>query len=109
MIHDPIHSLQVLLVCFDNYGYVQSTIWVIHISPLFSLHRIDSEMVSVFVYIMIDRGFDPGSCQTKDYDIGSCCSSAKNAASRSKSKHWLAWSQDKVSRHVYPWTVVSVS
>lgn len=38
-------------------------------------------MVSVFAYIMIDRGFDPGSCQIKDYDIGSCCFSARNAAS----------------------------
>ena len=38
-------------------------------------------MVSVFAYIMINRGFDPGSCQTKDYAIGSCCFSDRNATS----------------------------
>jgi hypothetical protein len=35
--------------------------------------------------------------KTKDYKIGICCFSAKNATLRSKSKDWLAWNQDNVS------------
>jgi hypothetical protein len=38
-----------------------------------------------------DCGFKPRSCQTKDYNIGICCFSAKDTASRSKSKERLAW------------------
>jgi len=30
----------------------------------------------------VDRGFEPQSCQTKDYKIGICCFSAKHAALR---------------------------
>ena len=33
-----------------------------------------------------DRVFEPRSCQTKDYNIGICCFSAKHAASRRKNK-----------------------
>jgi hypothetical protein len=36
--------------------------------------------------------------QTKDDDIGICRFSAKQAALRIKSKDWLAWSLDNVSR-----------
>ena len=35
--------------------------------------------------------------QTKDYEIGICCFSAKHAALRIKSKDWLVWNQDDVS------------
>ena len=42
------------------------------------------------------------SSQTKDYNIGICCFSAKHAAPRRMSKNWLA-------RNVYLRTVVSVS
>jgi hypothetical protein len=35
--------------------------------------------------------------QTKDYDIGTCCSSAKHASLRGKDKKWLARSQNNVS------------
>ena len=35
--------------------------------------------------------------QTKVYEIGICCFSAKHAAGRSKIKDWLARNQDNVS------------
>ena len=54
-------------------------------------------MVSVLASSAIDRGFDPRSGQTKDYKIGICCFSAKQAALRRKSKDWLARNQDNVS------------
>jgi hypothetical protein len=44
-----------------------------------------------------DRGFDPMLGQTKDYDIGICCFSAKHTALRSKNKDWMARNQDNVS------------
>jgi len=37
------------------------------------------------------------SGQTKDYEIGICCFSAKHAALSIKSKDWLVWNQDNVS------------
>ena len=43
-------------------------------------------MVSVLTSRAVGRGFEPQSGQTKDYKIGSCCFSAKNAALRRKSK-----------------------
>ena len=45
----------------------------------------------------VDRGFEPRLGQTKDYKIGICCFSAKQAALRRKSKDWLAQNQDNVS------------
>jgi hypothetical protein len=54
-------------------------------------------MVSVLVSSELDRGFEPQSGQTKDYKIGICCFSAKQASLRRKSKDWLAWNQDNVS------------
>jgi hypothetical protein len=38
-----------------------------------------------------------GSSQTKDYEIGICCFSAKHAALRRKSKDCLAQNQNNVS------------
>ena len=52
------------------------------------------------------------SSQTKDYRIGICCLSNKQAALRRKSKDWLAWYQENVSwvrRHVYLQIVASVN
>jgi hypothetical protein len=43
-------------------------------------------MVSVLTSSAVDRGFDPGSGQSKDFEIGMCCFSAKNAALRRKNK-----------------------
>jgi hypothetical protein len=39
----------------------------------------------------------PQEGQTKDYEIGICCFSAKHAALRKKSKDWLTRNQDNVS------------
>ena len=43
-------------------------------------------MVSVLASMEVDREFEPRSDQTKVYEIGMCCFSAKNAALRRKSK-----------------------
>ena len=43
-------------------------------------------MVSVLASSAVDRGFEPRSGQTKDYESGICCFSAKHAALRRKSK-----------------------
>jgi hypothetical protein len=45
----------------------------------------------------LDRGFESRLEQTKDYEIGICCFSAKDAALRSKSKDWFARNQNNVS------------
>ena len=54
-------------------------------------------MVSVLVSSEVDRGLEPRSGKTKDYEIGICCFSAKHAALRRKSKDWLARNQNNVS------------
>jgi hypothetical protein len=66
--------------------------------------RIGGVMVSVLASRAVDRGFEPLSGQTKDYNIGICCFSAKHAALRSKSKDWLAWNQNNVSE----WSDISI-
>ena len=43
------------------------------------------------------HGFDPPPGQTKDFKDGICCLSVKHIAFRSKSKGWLAKSQNNVS------------
>ena len=59
-------------------------------------NRIGGVMVSVLISSAVDRGFEPRSGQTKDYEIGICCFSAKHTALRRKSKDWLARNQDNV-------------
>ena len=54
-------------------------------------------MVSVLVSSAVDREFEPQSGQTKDYNIGIFCFSAKHAALRRKSKDCLARNQNNVS------------
>ena len=54
-------------------------------------------MVSVLASSAVDRRFDPRSRQTKDYEIGMRCFSAKHVALRRKGKHWLAWNQNNAS------------
>ena len=54
-------------------------------------------MVSVLASSAIDCGYEPRSCQTKEYKIGICCFSAKNAALRRKSKDCLTRNQNNVS------------
>ena len=60
-------------------------------------------MDSVFAASVVDRGFEPRSDQTKDYDSGIFCFSAKHTALRSKSKDWLARNQN----NVYEWSDMS--
>ena len=54
-------------------------------------------MVSVLGSRAVDRGFEPRSVQTKDYQLSICCFSVKQAALRRKSKDWLARNQNNVS------------
>ena len=56
-------------------------------------------MVSMLASSVVDRGLEPRSGKTKDYNIAICCFSAKHAALRRKSKYQLAWNQD----NVYSW------
>ena len=57
-------------------------------------------MVSVLASSTVDGGFEPRSGKLKDYAIGICCSSAKHAELRRKSKHRLSRNQDNVSEWV---------
>jgi hypothetical protein len=54
-------------------------------------------MVSMLASSAVDRGFERRSGQTKDYEIGICCFSTKQAELRRKSKDWLAQNRDNVS------------
>jgi hypothetical protein len=54
-------------------------------------------MVSVLTLSVVERGFEPRSCQSKNYKIVCCCFSAKHAALMKKSKDWLARNEDNVS------------
>ena len=47
-------------------------------------------MVSVLASSAVDMGFEPRSDQSKDFEIGICCFSAKLAALRERAKTgWL--------------------
>ena len=54
-------------------------------------------MVSVLASSAVDHGFEPRLGQTKDYKIGICCFSAKQATLGRKNKDWLAQNQNNVS------------
>jgi hypothetical protein len=54
-------------------------------------------MVSVLSSSAVDGGFELRSGNTKDYNIGIGCFSAKYAALRRKNKDWLARKQTYVS------------
>jgi hypothetical protein len=58
---------------------------------------IGSVMVRVLASSAIDCGYEPRSGQTKEYTIGICCFSAKNASLRRKNKDWSARNQNNVS------------
>jgi len=58
---------------------------------------IGGAMVSMLASSAVDHGFEARSGQTKDYKIGICCFSAKQAALRRKSEDWLARNQNNVS------------
>ena len=59
--------------------------------------RIGDVMVSVLASSEIDRVFEYRLGQTKNYEIGICCFSAKHEALTIKGKDWLARNQDNVS------------
>ena len=76
------------------------------------IYRIDGVMVSVLASSAVDRGFEPWSGSTKDFNIDICCFSAKHSTFRRKNKDWLDRNQNNVFRveqHVYPRIVVSVN
>ena len=54
-------------------------------------------MVGMLASSAVDHGFESRSGQTKDYEIGICCFSTKQAALRRKIKDWLARNQSNVS------------
>ena len=54
-------------------------------------------IVSMLSLSAVDHWFEPGLSQTKNYEIGICCFSAKHTALRSQSKDGLARKQDNVS------------
>ena len=62
-----------------------------------NINQKDGVMVSVLASSATESGFEPQSCQTKDYKIGICCFNAKHAALQRKSKDWLARNQNNVS------------
>ena len=53
--------------------------------------------VSVLTSSVVDHGFESRSGQTKDYEIGICCFSAKHTALQRKGKDQLAQNQDNAS------------
>ena len=73
-------------------------LWLSWNCPSYEHNRISGVMVSVLASSVVDRGFEPLSGQTKDYEIGICCFSAKHTALRRKSKDWFARNQDNVSK-----------
>jgi hypothetical protein len=54
-------------------------------------------MVSMLILSGVEHGFEPRSGQTKDYEMGICCFSAKHTALSRKSNVWLARNRDNVS------------
>ena len=60
-------------------------------------HRWCNSYISVLATSAVDRGFESRSGQTKDYEIGICCFSARHAALKRKKKKWLAQNQNTVS------------
>ena len=65
-------------------------------------------MVSVLASNAVDRGFEPWSGQTKDYEMGICCFSAKHATLRRLNNNYslnsIAYDEKKsvVSFNFYP-------
>ena len=64
-------------------------------STIYRLHRWCN---CVLVSSAVDRGFEPWSSHSKDYEICICCFSARHTALRSRSKDWLIRNQNNVSK-----------
>ena len=54
-------------------------------------------MVSVLASSAVDSELESRSGQTKDYEIGICCFSVKDALLRRRNTDWLARNQNNVS------------
>ena len=61
-----------------------------------NMNRIDGVKVSVLTSNAEDLGFEHLSGQTKGYEIGICCFSAKHVQLSRKNKYWLDRNQDNV-------------
>ena len=84
--------------------YVFFNVYIYSLCLVFNVNRIGGVTLSVFASSAVDRGFEPRSGQTKDYEIGICYFSAKHATLRRKSKDWLARNQNNVSE----WSDMSI-
>ena len=58
----------------------------------------------VIVSNAVDRGFEPGSGERKDNNIGICWLSTKRESLTRKKKDWLAWIHNNVSK----WGEISI-
>jgi hypothetical protein len=63
-----------------------------------TVNHIGGVMAGMLASRAVDLGVEPRSSQTKDYKIGICYFFAKHATLRRKSKDWLAWNRDNVSK-----------
>jgi hypothetical protein len=79
-----------VVVLTSKYTYIYNQC----LSPL---NHFGGVMVSMLTLSAVDHAFKPRTGQTKDYEIGICCFSAKHAALRRKIKDWLARNQSNVS------------
>ena len=77
-----LHFIKLLVSVLPNLS-------TIHCMHLVSFNCIDGLMVSVLALSAVDCGFKSWAGQTKDYNFGICCFSAKHAALRSKRTGWL--------------------
>jgi hypothetical protein len=78
-----------------NYDFSQKLQSYLNPNNVSKWNDIGGVMVSVFASTVVDRLFKPRSGQTKDYEIGICCFSAKHE----RVKDRLAQNQD----NVYEW------
>ena len=92
-------SLSVLSHLSSVYAHWQFTLSVCSLT-----NHIGGIMVSVLVSSAVDCGFESWSGQTKDYEIGICFFSSKQAAIMRKSKDGLAQNRGNVS----VWGVISI-
>jgi hypothetical protein len=67
-------------------------------------NRIGGVMVCMLTSSAVDRGFEPGLGQIKNYNIGICCFSTEHAALKRKSKDWLIQNGE----NVFEWGAMSI-
>ena len=73
-----------------------------------TVNHISGEIVGVLASSgVVVRRFKPWKGQTKDYNIGICCFSAKHAAKRRKSTEWSTqnqWGNTSIRGLLFQWT-----